>query len=445
MSRRTSMRFGSSSQEDDLPFYGGPSRRVSFGGGGPSPAPAAKRNSLFTAPAYHDAITEEDEFATRSRHYNPTPAPPPAAGDDDDSAGSSDSDSYDETLFQKYQASVMGASAEAAHSIRGSALGQGGAASRRTTQGTWVMGGRRSSAAAGSPAGNRRNTRGSVMSGGGSAGGGRRASVVANLSLMPMALRRLTVMTQEQDGGGTGESQRSVGAGATSTGSLRRAAGGRRSTMWGQSAGRVDESQGSGLPAFAVGDGQGGAAAAAARRASRAAAGESARNLTFAAAVLGKRSEGAGAGGEVSAGELDEITMALKRTEAIAERRTSALAEMKTKARDMVFKRKRIFLELSMILGVVSLVVVVAEMVTLLQFELVPVTFNWLFSFLLIHVLGFQLFILAIVHAAEAQNGRKVAMAALAGFLNTAAFVLRCVLVFSFWDYVPDNTESNFF
>ncbi|KAJ3101740.1 hypothetical protein HDU97_001090 [Phlyctochytrium planicorne] len=329
-------------------------------------------------------------------------------------SNSSDSDEYDETLFQKYQQSL---DQPGSQSMRGSAMGQGGAMSRRSTAGTWTLrggkesgnntalAGYRGSIAAGQDGGwensamNRRASRSTTTS---TTGNGRRASFVANMSLVPIALRRLRSLEND--------SSTNVTAGTSSS--------------------KLPDTSGQSLENYPQG-----------RRTSKV----TGKNATFASAV----GLGTGAGGEKGddddSGEvLDEITMALKRTEAIAERRKSAIQQMKAEAKAMVFKRKRIFLELSLIFGVSLTAIVIYEYYTILILEKVPLTAYWLLSILVLHVWGFYLFILAFVYANEAEDRTKIVLSLFCGALNLVSFLLRCVLVYMYYDLIPDKVEENF-
>ncbi|KAJ3203603.1 hypothetical protein HDU67_010100 [Dinochytrium kinnereticum] len=366
MSRRQSIRFLSDSIDEEEHTYT-PRRPLPLNN---------KRISLSHDP---NTITEEEDedISPMPRYhqttYNPTPQP-----DQDNDSNSSDSDEYDESMFQKYQQILDQDGGGIAKSVRGSAMGQGGAMSRRSTAGTWTLrGGGNHQRSSGDTTGmDRRASRITTAT---TTTGNRRASFVANMSLVPIALRRLKSL--EGEGGA-------------------------------ESAGRMNAA----TFASAVGLGGGGGG-----------------------------SGGGGVGGEGEEDEFDEVTMALKRTEAIADRRKSAITQMKAEAKAMVFNRKRIFLELSFIFGVSMLAVVLLEYIYMLILEQIPITTYWLFSLLIIHTWGIYLFILAFVYANEAEDRQKVALALFSGAINVTAFALKCTLVFMYWDLVPDNREDNFF
>ncbi|KAI8851565.1 hypothetical protein BC829DRAFT_387036 [Chytridium lagenaria] len=296
-----------------------------------------------------------DSKQQRSRHIRRTGRQFPSYNNnshrpDDTDADSEDSDEYDETMFSKYQQSINGVGAS--QSVRGSAMGQGGATSRRSTTGTWRLG-RQSNGSDTTGGADRRMSKATTLTG----TNNRRASFVANMSLVPIAIARLKTMENES---GTLEMHRS------------------RNLL-----GSIDQELGNTSEGNLVEDGQG-------RRMSKATGG-------------------------MRRWDLDEITLALKRTEAIAERRTSAIAQMKAEV--LLYIARLIF-------GVSMLLVVIIDFVYILYLEQVPITAHWLFSLELINVWGVYLFILPI---------------------NVAAFLLRCSLVFLYWDLVPDNVESNFF
>ncbi|KAJ3143236.1 hypothetical protein HK101_003156 [Irineochytrium annulatum] len=350
--------------------------------------------------AFTDQIAEEDEEALAGDAT--TDGDPATDNDADNAEDDEEDDEYDESMFVKYQEQLGG------RSVRSSAMGQGGALSRRSTQGNWSLRRRMSNFSSGGGSTGGIMSRGSGGGGGGAADGGvapgpitarstqtRRASFVANMSLLPIALRKLQLSN-------TTSSFSSQSSGnATAINSPNGVASPRGMDGVGGSRDDMESSKKS------------------LNWKGRKQLNEDKRNATFLSALgvdpndrppASPDSEDAGADGDEG-----------MQFQSMGRRDTMAVSR--------IFERKRIFLQLSLIFGFSSLGIVIYEYICILIFETPSNTATWLVSLLLVQVGSFYLFVLAFIYANEA-------------VVNLLGLIMRAVLQFNYTGYFPRGIEG---
>lgn len=103
----------------------------------------------------------------------------------------------------------------------------------------------------------------------------------------------------------------------------------------------------------------------------------------------------------------------------------------------MIFRKKGIYTYLSLCFGFLLLAINIYEYVALLWYESVPLTIQYLASFLIMQLLSFYLFILGFIYANESGDLNYFLLAVSSGILNILAIGFRTNFQFRYDGLIP--------
>ncbi|KAI8808750.1 hypothetical protein BJ742DRAFT_853275, partial [Cladochytrium replicatum] len=96
-----------------------------------------------------------------------------------------------------------------------------------------------------------------------------------------------------------------------------------------------------------------------------------------------------------------------------------------TGRKSLVFRRKEVYIRLCLVLGLVLCAIVLYEFISFLVFESPPLTVHWLALILIVHVGCFFLCLLSFIYANEAGDIASLKATIIALVINFIAFILK--------------------